>query len=132
MARCDRSKDRLYRTRFTLGKRPLRESPLKTARYFLNGEIYSSMKKLRVLAERWWVHYNTIRPHSSLGYVPPAPAVWITEASQGHGKVESKERFPLFHTPTASRNIIPSLYYTNNLAGTKDRASHFFASTPAR
>ena len=72
---------------------------------FLNGEIFYSMKELRVLAERWRVHYNTVRPHSSLGYKPPAPAAWLTEASRaqkaeaGHGKVESKERFPLFHTP---------------------------------
>ena len=35
---------------------------------FLNGEIFHSMKELRVLAERWRVHYNTVRPHSSLGY----------------------------------------------------------------
>ena len=41
---------------------------------FLNGEIFYSMKELRVLAERWRVHYNTVRPHSSLGYKPPAPA----------------------------------------------------------
>ena len=34
---------------------------------FLNGEIFYSIKELRVLAERWRVHYNTIRPHSSLG-----------------------------------------------------------------
>ena len=33
---------------------------------FLNGEIFYSMKEIRVLAERWRVHYNTIRPHSSL------------------------------------------------------------------
>ena len=66
---------------------------------FLNGEIFYSMKELRVLAERWRVHYNTVRPHSSLGYKSPAPAAWLTEASQGHGKVESKERFPL-STPT--------------------------------
>jgi hypothetical protein len=57
------------------------------------------MKKLRVLAERWRVQYNTVRPHSSLGYRSPAPAAWLTEASLGHGKVESKERFPIFHTP---------------------------------
>jgi len=66
---------------------------------FLNGEIFYSLKELRVLAERWRVHYNTVRPHSSLGYKPPAPAAWLPEASQGHGKVESKERFPLSHTP---------------------------------
>ena len=34
---------------------------------FLNGEIFYSMKELRVLAERWRKHYNTARPHSSLG-----------------------------------------------------------------
>jgi len=66
---------------------------------FLNGEIFYSLKELRVLAERWRVHYNTVRPHSSLGYRPPAPIAWLPQASQGHGKVESKERFPLFHTP---------------------------------
>ncbi len=31
--------------------------------------------------------------------LPPAPAAWMNEVSQGHGKVESKERFLLFHTP---------------------------------
>jgi putative transposase len=56
------------------------------------------MKEIRVLAERWRVHYNTVRPHSSLGYRPPTPEAWLTETSQGYGKVESKERFPLFHT----------------------------------
>jgi putative transposase len=57
------------------------------------------MKELRVLGERWRVHYNTVRPHSWLGYRAPAPAAWLTETSQGYGKVESKERFPLSHTP---------------------------------
>ena len=66
---------------------------------FLNGEIFYSMKELRVLAERWRVHYNTVRPHSSLGYRPPAPEAWQTEASQGHGEVESTQRFLLAHTP---------------------------------
>ena len=44
---------------------------------FLNGGIFYSMQELRVLAERWRVHYNTVRPHSSLGYKPPASA-WMT------------------------------------------------------
>ena len=65
----------------------------------LNGEISHSMRELRGLAERWRVHYNTVKPHTSLGYRVPAPAALLTEASQGHGKVESKERFPLSHTP---------------------------------
>lgn len=65
---------------------------------FLNGEIFYSIKELRVLAERWRVHYNTIRPHSSLGYRAPAPVTILNEL-QGHGTVESKLRFPLSHTP---------------------------------
>ncbi len=40
---------------------------------FLNGEIFYSLKEVQVLAERWRIHYNTIRPHSSLGYRSPAP-----------------------------------------------------------
>ncbi len=36
----------------------------------LNGELFYSMKELRVLAECWRIHYNTARPHSSLGYKP--------------------------------------------------------------
>src|ERR1700688_4096266 len=47
----------------------------------LNGELFYSMKELRVLAERWRVHYNTVRPHSSLGYRPPAPEAWLTSTS---------------------------------------------------
>lgn len=39
----------------------------------LNGEIFFTLKEAQVLIERWRRNYNTIRPHSSLGYKPPAP-----------------------------------------------------------
>ncbi len=39
----------------------------------LNGEIFYTLQEAKVLIERWRVHYNTVRPHSSLGYRPPAP-----------------------------------------------------------
>ncbi len=39
----------------------------------LNGEVFNSLTEARVLIERWREHYNTMRPHSSLGYKPPAP-----------------------------------------------------------
>jgi putative transposase len=39
----------------------------------LNGEIFYSLKEVQILTERWRREYNTIRPHSSLGYRPPAP-----------------------------------------------------------
>ena len=40
----------------------------------LNGEIFYSLKEARVVIEKWRVEYNTKRPHSVLGYRPPAPA----------------------------------------------------------
>ncbi|SNT24262.1 Integrase core domain-containing protein [Sphingomonas laterariae] len=39
----------------------------------LNGEIFYSLAEARILIEAWRRHYNTVRPHSSLGYRPPAP-----------------------------------------------------------
>ena len=40
----------------------------------LNGEIFYSLKEAQLIIEQWRIHYNTKRPHSSLGYRPPAPA----------------------------------------------------------
>ena len=39
----------------------------------LNGEVFYTLKEAQVMIERWRHHYNHIRPHSSLGYKPPAP-----------------------------------------------------------
>ena len=39
----------------------------------LNREIFYSLKEVEILTERWRREYNTIRPHSSLGYRPPVP-----------------------------------------------------------
>ena len=39
----------------------------------LNGEIFTTLREAQVLIERWRRHYNAVRPHSSLGYRPPAP-----------------------------------------------------------
>ena len=40
---------------------------------FLNGEIFYTLKEAKILIEQWRVHYNTLRPHSSLNWKPPAP-----------------------------------------------------------
>jgi transposase InsO family protein len=39
----------------------------------LNGEIFYTLREAQILIERWRRHYNEVRPHSSLGYKPPAP-----------------------------------------------------------
>jgi putative transposase len=41
----------------------------------LNGEIFDTILEAKVITERWRHTYNTVRPHSSLGYRPPAPQV---------------------------------------------------------
>jgi transposase InsO family protein len=64
---------------------------------FLNGEIFYSLKEAQILTERWRVEYNTERPHSALGYRPPAPQAILPKP--GHGDVENKTRFPHLHTP---------------------------------
>ena len=47
----------------------------------LNGEIFYSLKEAQIVIEGWRCHYNTIRPHSSLGYQPPASEVELWPAA---------------------------------------------------
>lgn len=51
----------------------------KLANELLEREIFDTLHEAKVLIERWRVHYNTVRPHSSLGYRPPAPEMWLVE-----------------------------------------------------
>ena len=39
----------------------------------LNGEIFYTLQEAKVIIEQWRREYNQVRPHSSLGYRPPAP-----------------------------------------------------------
>jgi putative transposase len=39
----------------------------------LNGEIFYNLKEAQAMIEKWRKEYNTLRPHSSLNYRPPAP-----------------------------------------------------------
>jgi len=48
----------------------------------LEREVFYSLKEAQVLIEMWRRHYNTLRPHSSLGYRPPAPATLLAQSSQ--------------------------------------------------
>jgi transposase InsO family protein len=42
----------------------------------LNGELFYTLREAQVLIEQWRCHYNRVRPHSALGYRPPAPEAW--------------------------------------------------------
>jgi len=44
----------------------------------LKGEVFYTLREAQVIIENWRRHYNTVRPHSSLGYRPPAPEVLVS------------------------------------------------------
>lgn len=46
----------------------------------LNREIFTTLTEAKVLIEQWRQEYNHIRPHSSLGYRPPAPETMLSAA----------------------------------------------------
>jgi putative transposase len=70
-----------------MGKRLLREVGFACLRLnsklrdeLLAREIFYDLREAKVLIEAWRQHYNTVRPHSSLGYKPPAPKAVLPAA----------------------------------------------------
>jgi putative transposase len=50
----------------------------------LNGEVLDTLDEAKALVEAWRRSYNRVRPHSSLGYRPPAPeAIMVGKLTQG-------------------------------------------------
>ena len=49
----------------------------------LNGEIFYSLREAQIVVEKWRKHYNTARPHSSIGHRPPAPQVYSPDLGAG-------------------------------------------------
>ena len=58
----------------------------------LNGEIFYTLKEAKIVIETWRKHYNTIRPHSSLRYRPPAPEVLQWPAPQHQPATPATQR----------------------------------------
>jgi transposase InsO family protein len=56
----------------------------------LNGEIFTTLLEAKVLIENWRREYNTIRPHSSLGYKPPAPEAIMSNNKYLMGRLTLK------------------------------------------
>jgi transposase InsO family protein len=50
----------------------------------LNGEVFYTLKEAQIIIERWRHHYNHIRPHSALGYKPPAPMSSMDKGSSAY------------------------------------------------
>lgn len=43
----------------------------------LNVELFNTLMEAKIIIEQWRKHYNEVRPHTSLGYRPPAPKIII-------------------------------------------------------
>lgn len=56
----------------------------------LNGEIFYTLNEAKVVLENWRREYNQVRPHSSLGYKPPAPVSILP-------RYEMREKTELLH-----------------------------------
>jgi len=64
----------------------------------LNGEIFYNIKEAKVLIENWRKEYNTVRPHSSLGYRPPAPEAFQPLIFEPFWFTSYRENMPRFLT----------------------------------
>ena len=60
----------------------------------LDGEVFYSLAEAKVVIEGWRRHHDTSRPHSALGYRPPAPEVVLWPALPATRAVASK---PVMH-----------------------------------
>jgi transposase InsO family protein len=74
----------------------------------LNGEIFYTLREAKVLIERWREHYNRIRPHSSLGYRPPAPEVIAVPAIPEYPRRGGAAPHPRLLSPRRKMKINPS------------------------
>jgi len=62
----------------------------------LNGELFETLWEAQVLVEAWRKQYNEVRPHSSLGYRPPAPEAWeIASVGKPSASLRSSPRHSL-------------------------------------
>src|SRR5215213_197236 len=69
----------------------------------LDGEIFYTLQEARVVIESWRRHDNTVRPHGSLGYKPPAPEVFVpafTAWPAAPSRPASPARAPVAPRPT--------------------------------
>jgi transposase InsO family protein len=64
----------------------------------LNGEIFYNIKEAKVVIENWRTECNTVRPHSSPDYRPPAPEAIAPLTFDPFWFTSSRENMPQFLT----------------------------------
>ena len=69
----------------------------------LDGEIFYTLREAQIVIESWRRHYNTIRPHASIGYRAPAPEVFVPALAAwpaAQPRPDSPAMLPLVPRPT--------------------------------
>lgn len=76
----------------------------------LNEHVFSSLAQARRIIEAWRIDYNSVRPHSSLGYLTPAEFAASWRARHQHNEPEAASRpatgrFAAVHGASAPRPV---------------------------
>jgi len=66
----------------------------------LNGEIFYTLREAQIIIESWRRHYNTVRPHASIGYRAPAPEVFVPALAAWPAVQSQPPLLPLVPRPT--------------------------------
>jgi len=73
----------------------------------LDGEIFTTLKEAEIVIENWRRHYNTRRPHRSLGGRPPAPMTRFAPPMGGAvGKLFPPQELSVLTPPVDKRSIL--------------------------
>lgn len=74
----------------------------------LDRELFDTLFEAQVLVENWRVHYNTKRPHSSLGYKPPAPQTLLpTPSRMAYAKLQPSLMESINHDQRLTLKLVP-------------------------
>jgi putative transposase len=77
-----RRRDQLPRARVTLAEPYVESFGGRLRDELLAVEAFSTLLEARVLVEDWRIEYNTVRPHSALGYLTPSDYAKAWTANQ--------------------------------------------------
>ena len=71
----------------------------------LNGEMFFSLAEAQVMIEAWRRHFNTVRPHSSLNYQPPAPETLVPRRGEAVPWATARARWESARSPTPTAGV---------------------------
>lgn len=75
----------------------------------LNRERFYTLKEAQHIIEAWRREYNHIRPHSALGYMPPAPLAQVATARIAGTNLTAQ--YPISRMPTCAMDGLQSASY---------------------